>query len=404
MRTRLKHIAAVRVSNVDKKTVDGEEVVKLCNYTDVYYNERITASLDFMEATATVDQRETFRLRPGDVVLTKDSETADDIGVSALVVDDISDLVCGYHLAVIRPQADIAHAPYLRWAIAGDTARDAMAVSATGVTRFGLRSEAIADLEVRLPALDEQRAIADYLDRETARLDALIAAKTSLIEDVTQRFEGLISLATDPDSDRASGPLVPLKHIAHIERGVFSHRPRNDPAFYDGDHPFIQTGDITRAAKYVTSWTQTLNDRGLSVSRQFPAGTLTMAIAANIGDVAITTFNACFPDSVVAIKSAADRLTHDYLYYALRAAKARLLELAPVNTQANLNVERIGSLKIRCPDLGTQRVVSQHLDAEGERVDRFRACQNRSIDLLRERRQALITSATTGEIEVPVAA
>jgi type I restriction enzyme S subunit len=184
---RLKHIAEVRVSNVDKKTVDGEVPVKLCNYTDVYYNERITAALGFMNATATADQRKTLGLRPGDVLLTKDSETADDIGVSALVVDDIPDLVCGYHLAVVRPRPEVAYGPYLRWVVAGNTARQAMATAATGVTRFGLRSDAIADLEVPLPPLEEQRAAAEYLDRETARIDELIDAKRRMIDLLDER-------------------------------------------------------------------------------------------------------------------------------------------------------------------------------------------------------------------------
>src|SRR4051812_31824421 len=100
---RLKHIATVRISNVDKKSIEGDTPVRLCNYTDVYYRDRITRNSEFMRATATPDQRTTFALRRGDVLLTKDSETADDIGVSSYVADDLPDVLCGYHLALIRP-------------------------------------------------------------------------------------------------------------------------------------------------------------------------------------------------------------------------------------------------------------------------------------------------------------
>ncbi|WP_222620524.1 restriction endonuclease subunit S [Sphaerospermopsis sp. LEGE 00249] len=90
-----------------------------------------------------------------------------------------------------------------------------------------------------------------------------------------------------------------IKYISTILRGKFSHRPRNDPKLYDGDYPFIQTGDIAATDKYITTYEQTLNALGFAVSKQFPKGTLVMAIAANIGDVAILDFPACFPDSIV---------------------------------------------------------------------------------------------------------
>jgi hypothetical protein len=82
-------------------------------------------------------------------------------------------------------------------------------------------------------------------------------------------------------------------------RGKFTHRPRNDPRFYDGQYPFIQTGDVANANKFIMEYTQTLNENGYAVSKEFPSGTLVMTIAANIGDMAILNFNACFPDSIV---------------------------------------------------------------------------------------------------------
>ena len=92
------------VSNVDKLSVDHEIPVRLCNYTDVYNNDFISMSLGFMQATATEDEIEKFGLQVGDVVITKDSESWDDIGVPALVRETANDLVCGYHLALLRPR------------------------------------------------------------------------------------------------------------------------------------------------------------------------------------------------------------------------------------------------------------------------------------------------------------
>src|SRR4051794_11877374 len=100
---RLFQVADAWTSNVDKHMVAGQPRVRLCNYVDVYKNDSIVNSLDFMAATATRDQIKRFRIRAGDTLITKDSETADDIGVPAFVEYEADDLICGYHLAIIRP-------------------------------------------------------------------------------------------------------------------------------------------------------------------------------------------------------------------------------------------------------------------------------------------------------------
>src|SRR5688500_15184435 len=103
---RVKHVASVRFSSVDKHTVEGEREVRLCNYVDVYKNERITSDLQFMAATASDDEIRRFRVQSGDVLITKDSESWNDIAVPAVVVEDL-DVVCGYHLALLRPDPDL---------------------------------------------------------------------------------------------------------------------------------------------------------------------------------------------------------------------------------------------------------------------------------------------------------
>jgi len=101
---RLKTVAAIQLSNVDKKSLEGQEAVRLCNYTDVYYHDRITPDLDFMAATATPEQIARFSLRKGDVLITKDPESWTDIAVPAVIAEDLPRVLCGYHLAHIRPQ------------------------------------------------------------------------------------------------------------------------------------------------------------------------------------------------------------------------------------------------------------------------------------------------------------
>ena len=151
------------LSSVDKKTKDNERAVQLCNYTDVYYNSFIHASLDFMTATATDREIAKCSLFSGDVVITKDSEKHDDIGVPALVREDIPGLVCGYHLAILRPMPSKIEGNYLFYALCTSEVQHQFHSYANGITRFGLRKADIGLVEIPLPPLSEQRAIAHIL-------------------------------------------------------------------------------------------------------------------------------------------------------------------------------------------------------------------------------------------------
>jgi hypothetical protein len=191
---RLKTLASVQLSNVDKKSVEGQESVRLCNYTDVYYNERITSDIEFMSATATREQVQRFSLRAGDVLITKDSESWTDIAVPAVVTEDMREVLCGYHLAHVRP-ADGYVGAFLSRAFAAVGPRDQFQVAANGITRFGLGGDAIRTGLFAVPPEPEQRAIAAFLDRETARIDALVAKVREAIERLKELRTALISAA-----------------------------------------------------------------------------------------------------------------------------------------------------------------------------------------------------------------
>ena len=171
---RLRTVAEMRVSNVDKHVQDGELPVRLCNYVDVYKNDCITEDIAFMQATATAAEIERFRLEGGDILVTKDSETWNDIGVPALVEHTAEDLVCGYHLALLRPAKSSLDGAYLLRALQSPTVGYQFHVSANGVTRYGLKHEAIKSVQLPLPPLSEQRAIAAHLDQATAAIDTAI--------------------------------------------------------------------------------------------------------------------------------------------------------------------------------------------------------------------------------------
>lgn len=261
----------------------------------------------------------------------------------------------------------------------------------------------------------EQQKIASFLDHETSKIDSLIAKQEKLIELLKEKRQAVISHAVtkglNPDVAMKDSGVewlgqVPehwivksYRHASKIYRGKFGHRPRNDPAFYDGEYPFIQTGDVARAGKYITSYSQTLNEKGKEVSQLFPKGTLMMAIAANIGDLAILGFEAYAPDSVVGFKPNQD-IDLEFLRYSFKAALPALEQTSTQSTQANLNVERIGAVQGVFPSLNDQQEIVGYLDDMLNKYSVIEKEMHKAIELLQERRTALISSAVTGKIDV----
>lgn len=166
---RLRGIAEIRFSSVDKKSYPGQRQVLLCNYLDVYNNTYITNKLPFMKATATEAEIEKFGLQEGDVIITKDSETPDDIGVPAVVVEKMQGVVCGYHLAIIRPDTSKLNSIYLVNELKTLRIKKQFYKFANGATRFGLGGDDIGKIDLHIPKLSDQKSIAQLfqsLDRE----------------------------------------------------------------------------------------------------------------------------------------------------------------------------------------------------------------------------------------------
>ena len=197
----------VKNSNVDKKAYDGQEAISLCNYTDVYYNEFITSDLPFMQATASAAEIEQFSLSKGDVIITKDSEDPSDIGIPSLVKDDVPGVICGYHLTMIRG-ADFDTSRLLHRILQSNPTQAHFFVEAPGITRYGLSQDAIGDLPFNLPPENERNGIANAVDRETTRIDALITKKTRFIELLKEKRQALITHAVTKGLD----PSVQIKN------------------------------------------------------------------------------------------------------------------------------------------------------------------------------------------------
>ena len=195
----------VTTSPVDKKIVEGELPVKLCNYTDVYYNNSIDSRINFMTATAKPKEVEKFSIVKDDVIITKDSETPDDIGVPSHVKETINDLLCGYHLTILRPKKKIS-GKYVCYALTSRRVKHDFYRFANGITRFGLTNESYQKIRIPLPSFLEQKAIASLLetwDTAIEKTEALIAAKE-------KRFKWLLKTLISDQQDNPEWQMISL--------------------------------------------------------------------------------------------------------------------------------------------------------------------------------------------------
>ena len=146
-------------------------------------------------------------------------------------------------------------------------------------------------------------------------------------------------------------------------RGKSKHRPRNDPALFEGGtHLFVQTGDVARSKGIIATFTGKYNEVGLAQSAKWPKGTLCITIAANIADSGILSFDACFPDSVVGFIPVSMFPNARYFEYFIRTAKADLLEFAPATAQKNINLGILNAVLIPLPPLAEQHRIVAKVD------------------------------------------
>jgi type I restriction enzyme S subunit len=185
---RLDRCADLTFSGVDKVIHQHEEPVRLCNYMDAYSNHYLTSSIEYSTGSATRDEIKRCGLQEDDVVITKDSETPDDIGVAAVVTEPIERLVCGYHLAILRPHESETSGQYLKHAIESAFVKRQFSNKANGSTRYGLTKGAIGSVQVPVPDIQSQRTIARIL----GTVDGLIERTEALIAKQQQIKQGLL--------------------------------------------------------------------------------------------------------------------------------------------------------------------------------------------------------------------
>jgi type I restriction enzyme S subunit len=269
---------------------------------------------------------------------------------------------------------------------------------------------------IALPPATQQVAIVQVLDtlesaiQETEAIIAkLKAVKQGLLHDLLTRGIDANGELRPPQAQAPhvykESPLgwIPqdwrvlrLEEIAQVSRGKFTHRPRNDPRFYGGQHPFIQTGDVAAAeGEYVSTFSQTLSDRGASVSQEFPAGSIAITIAANIADTAILAIPMFFPDSVVgAIVNAEHNIR--FVELSIRRAKRVLDARAPQSAQKNINLQDLRPLQLTAPGRNEQNEIAVRYESLQSQLQ----LEVQTLAKYRHARVGLMEDLLTGRVRV----
>ena len=422
---RLRNLAEMRVSNVDKHVKDGELPVRLCNYVDVYKNDCITENIAFMRATATAVEIERFRLEADDVLITKDSETWNDIGVPAVVQDSAIDLVCGYHLALLRPSKTKLIGSYLFRSLQSPNVAYQFHVSANGVTRYGLTHEAIKSVLIPLPPLSEQTAIARYLDHVDRRIHRYIHAKQKRITLLHEARQAIIHRTVT----RGLDPDVPLKPSgvdwlgdvpAHWEvrrlKWVAAMNPSRSEArsFLTIDTPvtFLPMERVGTEGQIDARET-------VPASRVWNGFTYFRR-----GDVLVAKITPCFENGKGAyldslptkigfgstefhVLRAKPTVTPQFLYllttvYAFRQSGADAMTGAA--GQQRVPSGFVADYPIPLPPLPEQTAIVTHLDQATAAIDTAIDTAHRQTELMRAYRASLIAHVVTGKLDVRAAA
>lgn len=415
---KIKYSAVCTPSNIDKKSKNGEEAVILCNYTDVYYNEEIDSNLDFMKATATDEQIKKFTLRKNDVIITKDSEDPNDIAVPTLIIEDVNSLVCGYHLALIR--ATNSYGPFLKRYFNSKFARSFFATKANGLTRYGLGTYPLVNAPVPMPPFTEQETIASFLDSEIGKINQLIKKQEKLIVLLEEKRQAVINHAVTKGLDpsvpmKDSGvewlgeipkhwDIVPMKRIVEVKDGTHNTPKYVTPSKYS--FPLITSKDFFgNRISFETSKFISREDHFEIIKRSnTEAGDVLMSmIGGNIGKAVIVKETADFSIKNVALfKAKAFSNTAEYILYYLQSGllDIQISLLSRGGAQGFLSLGDLRNLQFFKVPKNEMKEIVRYLNQCASKFDNLIDKAQSAIELLQERRTALISAAVTGKIDV----
>ena len=413
----LASVAEVRFSGVNKLSLPSEKPVRLCNYTDVYNNDYITGGLEFMRATATQPEVNRFGLQLGDVIITKDSETPDDIGIAAVVDYTAPDLLCGYHLALIRPRTGEVDPTFLAKQLRNHRLARYFGQRANGLTRYGLPTAVVASAPLWIPEPAQQRAIGGLLrlvDEAIAKTEAVIAklkqVRAGLLHDLLTRGLDEHGQLRDPIAHSEQFKDSPLGRIPN-QWSVRSLEQVTDPSapicygivqafdFVPDGVPVLAIRDIL--GDYTTRLHRAAPriDANYKRSRVCP-GDVLISIKGTIARIGLVPghYVGNISRDLARIRPV-EGVISEFLVHLLRSPLGqKTLELAQVGTtRAELSIAPLKRLPFAFPLTNEQKLIAELLDRQDLLISAHEVELAKLIDL----KSGLSSDLLTGRVRVP---
>ena len=257
------------------------------------------------------------------------------------------------------------------------------------------------------PTLAEQQRIVNRIESMFAKLDEAKEKAQNVVDGFETRKAAILHKAFTGEltakwrkENGVSDDSWEEKTIGECgkwERGRSKHRPRNAPELFGGKYPFIQTGDIANADIYIYEHKQTLSEFGFQQSRLFPKDTLCITIAANIGKVAILTYDCCFPDSVVGF-TPFENVDSKFMYYKINDMQKDLEAMAPATAQKNLNLKLLTSVSVQIPTFPEQVEIVRILDIIIEKENKAKQAAEAVLEQIDLLKKSILARAFRGEL------
>ena len=416
---KLGDIATVEISGVDKKVKDGEENIHLCNFVDVYYNWAITMARhdNFMLATARPNEISKFQLRKGQVALTKDSETRDDIGISTYIADDFDDVILGYHCALITPNKDILDGRYLNALMHTDYAKKYFAFNASGSgQRYALSAETLNSFPVPVIPLQKQKQIGEIF--------SALDKKIELNKQINQNLEAMAKQLYDywfvqfdfPNENgrpyKSSGgkmvwneklkreipkvwDISLIKDIATTYSGG-TPKSTNIEYYNNGEIAWINSGELN--SPIITKTTNYITKCGLenSSAKLYPSNSILVAMyGATAGKVSLLTFEACSNQAVCGVIPTIENMLY-YVYFHISSLYSHFITISTGSARDNISQDTIKNILLPIPTKNILKLFDEKIG----NIYQMIVNNYQQIDSLTKQRDELLPLLMNGQASV----
>jgi type I restriction enzyme S subunit len=339
--------------------------------------------------------KDKYKLRKGSLLICFSSGSKNHLGKVALV-DNNYNYAFGGFIGQINPKREV-DSKYLFYSLISEQYKQYISELTDGVNINNLKIKDLQNFQIPTPSLPEQKRIIAILDRTFKAIDQAKTNTEQNLKNAKELFESYLNRIFEEKGDDWEEKT--LKEISEdFGRGKSKHRPRNDKNLYDGDYPFIQTGDVRNCEHYITDYSQTYNDTGLAQSKLWPTGTICITIAANIAETGILSFDACFPDSVIGIVVNTKITNVDFVEYLLQSFKVNIQSLGKGSAQENINMGTFEEKLFPFPSIQEQRQIVQQLDNLSAGTKKVELILQQKLDSLKELKTSILQKAFRGEL------